>query len=144
MKNPKSVLPEDVAQPIEQLRYARLLDWGTYAGLAILLLSFAAQLSGALAPHVPLERLPVLWTQRVGRYVVESQTAAGWGWLALLHRGDMLGLAGIAVLAGCSIVCLMAMVPLYLRRGERAFAAVCLAEVAVVVFAASGWLVGGH
>jgi hypothetical protein len=36
------------------------------------------------------------------------------------------------------------LVPLYLTRGDKAFAAVCLAEVLVVVLAASGWLAGGH
>jgi hypothetical protein len=41
-------------------------------------------------------------------------------------------------------VCLLALVPLYLRRGDKAFAALCLAEVAVVLLAASGWLSGGH
>ena len=67
-----------------------------------------------------------------------------WGWLALVHKGDVAGLAGIAILAGCSLVGLLALVPLYLRRGDRAYAALCLAEVAVVLLAASGWISGGH
>ena len=49
-----------------------------------------------------------------------------------------------SILAGCSLVCLLALVPLYLRRGDRAFVALCLAEVAVVLLAASGWLTAGH
>jgi len=134
---------EPVRQAAEQLRYARLLDWGTRLGLVVLLISFAAHVTGALTPHVPLERLPQLWALPVGRYLVEAQMPTGWGWLALLHRGDILGLAGIAILAGCSIFCLLALVPLYQARGDKAFVAICLAEVAVVLLAASGWLVGG-
>ena len=110
----------------------------------MLLLSFAAYVSNALPPHVPLERLPQLWTLPVGQYLVEANMPTGWGWLALLHRGDILGLAGIAILAGCSIFCLLALVPLYGARGDKAFVAICLAEVTVVLLAASGWLAGGH
>jgi hypothetical protein len=50
------------------------------------------------------------------------------GWLGLAHRADMSGLLGIAVLAGCSVPCLLALVPSYLRRGDRAMAWLCLAE----------------
>ena len=82
--------------------------------------------------------------------------AAAIGWTAVewidhrkptllgLLSGIVAGLVGIVILAGCSLVCLLALVPLYLRRGDKAFAALCLAEVAVVLLAASGWLSGGH
>ena len=131
------------ATPLEQLRYARLLDWGTRLGLLVLVLSFAAYAFGLVSPHVPLERLPQLWAHPVAQYLQETQSPAGWGWLALVHRGDVVALVGIAILSGCSLVCLLALVPLYLRRGDRAFAALCLAEVVVVLLAASGWLSGG-
>lgn len=131
-------------QAAEQLLYAQLLDWGTRAGLLVLVLSFAAYMFGLAAPHVPLEQLVDVWSHPVGRYLELTQSPTGWGWLALVHRGDVAGLAGIAILAGCSVVCLLALVPLYLKRGDKAFAALCLAEVAVVVLAASGWLSGGH
>jgi hypothetical protein len=88
--------------------------------------------------------LPELWIHPVGRFLELTQSPTGWGWLALLHRGDIAGLLGIAILSGASVLCLLALVPIYLARGERIFAAVCLAEVAVVVLAASDWLAGPH
>ena len=133
-----------VEQPVEQLLYARLLDWGARLGLLVLVLSFAAYMLGLAESHVPMRQLPELWEHPVGRYLELTQSPTGWGWLALVHRGDVTGLVGIAILAGCSLVCLLALVPLYWRRGDRAFVALCLAEVAVVVLAASGWLTGGH
>lgn len=139
-----SALPESMTQPPEQLLYARLLDWGTRLGLLVLVATFAAYVFGLLTPHVALERLPELWSHPVGRFLEETQSPTGWGWLAFVHRGDVAGLVGIVILAGCSLVCLLALVPLYLRRGDKAFAALCLAEVAVVLLAASGWLSGGH
>jgi hypothetical protein len=133
-----------VVQPPEQLLYARLLDRGTQLGLLVLVASFAAYALGLLSPHVALERLPELWSHPVGQYLKETGSPTGWGWLTLVHRGDIAGLVGIVILSGCSLVCLLALVPLYLRRGDRAFVALCLAEVAVVLLAASGWIGGGH
>ena len=132
------------AQPEEQLRYARLLDWGTRVGLAMLVLSFAAYVLGLSEAHVPVKRLAEVWQHPVARYLELTGSPTGWGWVALIHRGDVAGLVGIAVLAGCSLLCLAALVPLYLRRGDKAFASLCVAEIAVVLLAASGWLAGGH
>jgi hypothetical protein len=132
------------AQPLEQMLYASLLTWGTRLGLFVLVTSFAAYVLGLADAQVPVDRLPELWHHPVARYLELTQSPTGWGWLALVHKGDVAGLAGIAILAGCSLVCLLALVPLYLRRGDKAYAALCLAEVAVVVLAASGWISGGH
>jgi len=140
----ENVKPKPPVQPPEQERYARVLDWGTRIGLLVLVLSFAAYVSGLMQAHVPPDQLPSLWEHPVDRYLELTQSPTGWGWLAMIHRGDMAGLLGIAILAGCSIPCLLALVPLYAARRDRAFVAVCLAEVAVVALAASGWLAGGH
>ena len=121
-----------------QLRYALLLEWGTRAGLAVLVASFVAMLAGWLPAHVPPQDLPRLWSRPVADFLEATGSPTGWGWLALLHRGDMLGLAGIGILAGCSMVALLALVPLYARSRDRRFAALCLAEVAVLLAAASG------
>ena len=135
-------------QSAEQLRYAALLDVCTRVGLVVLVLSFAAYASGLLQPHVPLQRLPELWSQPVASYLAQTQTPTGWGWLQLVFtaqpRGDVVGLLGIATLAGCSVLCLLALVPHHLRRGDKAYVALCLAEAAVVLLAASGLVAGGH
>lgn len=141
---PEQPVVQRQAQPAEQLLYARLLDWGTRVGLAVLALSFAAYMFGLADPHVPLAQMVEVWSHPVGRYLELTQSPTGWGWLALVHRGDVAGLVGIVILSGCSLLCLLALVPLYLERGDKAFAALCVAEVAVMVLAASGWLSGGH
>jgi hypothetical protein len=131
-------------QSAEQLRYAVLLDWGTRIGLLVLVASFVAYVSGLLQSQVPLQRLPELWALPVASYLEQTQMPTGWGWLALVLKGDVVGLVGIAILAGCSVLCLLALVPLYARRGDKAYVWLCLAEVAVVVLAASGLISGGH
>lgn len=141
-------LPPDQAaalvQPAEQLLYARWLDLGARAGFVLLVLCFVAYLSGLWPAHVPPERLPALWTLPVDAFRQAAGMPAGWQWLTLLHRSDVANLAGIALLAGCSLPALLALLPLYARRGERLFALLCVAQVAVLLFAAAGVIGGVH
>ena len=126
-----------------QRRYARWLAWGTRVGLACLVLGFVAYVIG-LAPHVPIEKLPALWQLQSAQVLRETGLRPGWHWATLLHRSDMLVLAAIALLSSVSIACVAAVMPLFARRGERVFVAICALQVLVLLLAASGLLAGGH
>lgn len=132
------------AQMPEPLRYARWLEWGTRIGSILLALSFAAYLAGWLPPHVPVRDLPALWHLPVDEFRRAAGVGLGWDWIKQLQHGDAAGLLGIALLAGCSIPCLLALLPLYLRAGDRVYVAICLAEVAVLLLAATGWPLSGR
>lgn len=137
--------PDSTPQPrMEARRYALLLDWGTRAGVLTLLLTFAAYLFGVLEPLVPLDQLPSVWNLPVKDYLQRTGTPTGWGWLALATKGDLANLIGIALLAGCSLPPLLALVPLYLKHHNRIYAVICTLVAAVLVMAASGLLTGGH
>ncbi len=136
--------PRSVVQPPEQLRYARWLEAGTRVGLAALVLIFLAYGLGLSEPHVPHSRLPEVWNLPVSQFLVATGLPSGWGWVAHAHRGDIANLVGIGLLTGASLLALLALLPLYLRRGDRVYAALCLAEAAVLLLAASGVLTAGH
>ena len=104
------------------MRYAFLLDWGSHLGVFALVISFAAYLLGILSPHVPLEQLPGVWSLPVATYLERTATPTGWGWLALAGKGDLSNLIGIALLAGCSLPPLLALIPLYLKRRDYLYA----------------------
>ena len=131
-------------QQAEASRYAHLLGGGTRVGVVALLLSFAAYVFGMLPPHVPLEQLPAVWNLPVGEYLKRTNSPTGWGWLALVHKGDFSNLVGISLLAGCSLPALLGLIPLYLQRRDHCYAAICAAVALVLVLAASGVLTGGH
>lgn len=139
-----SVEPGTLAQPTEQQRYARWLEWGTRVGLGALLLIFLAYGAGLVQPHVPHSRLPEVWNLPVSQFLAATGVPTGWGWLALAHRGDIANLLGIAMLTGASLLALLALLPLYARQRDRVYGALCLAQVAVLLLAASGLLTGGH
>jgi hypothetical protein len=132
------------APSLEQLRYAQLLDIGSKAGFVMLVTGFVAYATGVLEEHVVVGQLPSLWGLSLAEYLRVTQTPTGWGWILHLHKGEFAGLLGIAALAGCSLVCLAAIIPLYARRGERTYAAICILEVIVMLLAASGILGVSH
>ena len=126
-----------------QSRYARWLAWGTRVALACLMAGFLAYVLG-LAPHVPIEKLPAIWQVPSAQLLRDTGLRPGWHWASLLHRSDMLVLAAIALLSSVSIACVAAVIPLFARRGERVFAAMCVLQIVVLLLAASGLLTTGH
>lgn len=133
--------PRPGAPSPEQLRYAGILGVGVKAGFFALIAGFAAALTGALPLQVPFETLSRLWTLPVGDYLREAGVQAGWNWLAPSGKGDVLGLAGIALLAGVSIPCLLALVPFYAARKDWKYLVITLLLTGVLTLAASGVLV---
>ena len=125
----------------EQLLYARVLDYGVKAGLALLVIGFAVYVAGALPLQVPLEDLPRLWALPVGEYLRESGAAVHWYSAGALQRGDVLALAGIVFLAGVSVPCLLLIGWAYAARRDWSYLAITAALAGVLVLAASGALV---
>lgn len=128
----------------EQLRYARVLDYGMKAGLAVLIAGFLAYVSGIVPAQVPLEELPRLWVLRVPDYLRETGMTSGWGWLAMVGAGDVLALIGIALLAGISAPCLLVLIPVFARRRDWVYLSITLLQIGVLVLAASGVLTMAH
>jgi len=124
----------------EQQRYATWLNWGMRSGLAILVLSFLAYVLGWLPAHFPLEQLPSVWGLPTAEYLKQTNSPTGWDWLQLIGNGDFAGLIGIAWLSGCSLLCLIVVLPIYARRKEWWFVTICISALFVQVFAASGIL----
>ena len=136
----------------EQLVYAKVLEIGMYIGLLILFITFALYVFRVVTPAVPLEQVSNYWTHGVHEYleVVNDDflhmehPPTGWAWVGMLNKGDFLNFVGIAILAGISILCYLAIVPTLLRKKDHAYLAMALLEVLVLALAASGILAVGH
>ena len=124
--------------------YARWLDWGTRIALAALVGAFLAYVTGALAPGVAVADLPRLWRLPVESYLAATAAPSGWGWVGLLGHGDYLNFLGIALLGLVTVAGYLRAVPALLARGERLQAGFAIAQVIVLLVAASGLLAGGH
>ena len=122
----------------EQLRYASVLSVGVRAGFVMLVLSFAAYVTGFIRPYIPADQLPAYWGLPVREFVKATNAPTGWGWVSLVGYGDMLNLVGVTVLAGISAVSSLAILPIFARRGERALLLISVLQIVVLVASASG------
>ncbi len=132
----KDMEPERI--PIEHPRYAAVLHWGTLAGFISLIATFLAYLLGWLPSHVPVERLPELWKLPTAEYLKATGTPTGWSWLTMLGKGDLASLLGIALLSASSIVCILAVMPIYARTRNFTYLAISAVEIGVLLLSASG------
>ena len=129
----------------EQLLYASILEKGMYFGLALLLITYLVYVTGIMTPYIPLQEVSSYWTLNVGDYLHKANIHAGWAWLGMLKYGDFLNFVGVAFLAGVSIICFLAIVPLLYKNGDKIYAALAILEVVILCVAASGILgAGGH
>jgi hypothetical protein len=102
-------------------------------------------LSGLLTPYIPIDKLPEFWGNSVHNYVEKGKIPYGWGWTALILKGDFLNFTGIALLAGLTVIGFLTLIPPYLKKKDYLYTGIVIAEVLVLVLAASGILtVGGH
>ena len=128
----------------QQPVYAAWLEAGARLGLGLLVLTFASYVFDVWEPHVPIEHLPNLWRLPVHEYRQTTASPAGWGWLKLLARSDYQTYIGVALLSSVTIACFARIVPALFARGERLYAWIAVAQIAVLMLAATGVVSGGH
>lgn len=136
---------EELKATEEQLAYAKVLDTGMKIGLFMLVLTFFVYLTGIFSPHIPINELPRYWGMPVHDYLKATGISPGWAWIDLADKGDFLNFTGIAFLSGLTILCYIRIVPILLRKKDMLYCILAIAEVLVLLFAASGLLkTGGH
>lgn len=126
--------------PPEQVHYANLLFYGSWAAIAILMITYAIYGLGILDNYVPLDKLPYYWQMPASEFVHQADIPTGWGWVSLLGKGDFLNFIGIVLLAGMTIVCFLTLIPAYVRNRDIPFLVIVVLEVLVLCLGASGLL----
>lgn len=118
--------------------YARWLAAGARVGFLVLVVSFAIYLLGVLPPSVEPSELPRYWSLPYKEYIAATGAPTGWSWALRLAEGDLLNLLGVAILGALTLVCYLRVLPLFARRGERAFVVIAILEIALLAAAAAG------
>ena len=138
-------LKNDIKASPAQLRYADTLFYGALLGFVTMLITYALYVFGVLTPQIPLDEMPRLWSQSAAAYRAAGNIPQGWGWLALVGKGDICNFIGIAFLAALTIICFVQLAIGLLRQKQWVMAIIAILEVLVLSLAASGVLVaGGH
>ncbi len=129
----------------EQVVYANILEKGMLTGLILVVVTYAIYVLGVVKPFVPMNSIIESWTLNVHDYLHHLGIKPGWAWLSLINYGDFLNFVGIALLAGVTIICFLAIVPVLLKENDRLYALLAFLEVVILSVAASGILgSGGH
>jgi hypothetical protein len=129
----------------EQIIYANLLLMGMVAGIIVMMITYAIYLAGFLPPHVDLNVISANWGKGIHDYLEITHSPHGWGWAALLLKGDFLNYIGFTLLGLMTIFCYLVLVRGYLRKKDWIFAVISVLEILVLSLAASGILgSGGH
>lgn len=140
---PKATAKVEVAP--EQLKYANLLLYGSWAGIAILAVTFTLYMTGLMSAYVPASQMPQYWGMKASEYLLATGAPHGWGWFSMIGYGDYLNLIGIAFLGLLTIAGFLILLPAYLAKKDRVYATIVAVEILVLSLAASGILkVGGH
>jgi hypothetical protein len=127
----------------EQIIYANLLLMGMVAGIIVLTVTYVIYLTGILSPHVDLQVIAANWGKGVHEYRQITHSPDGWGWLALLGKGDFINYIGLALLGVMTIICYLVLVRGYVRKKNWIFMLIGILEIVVLSLAASGILGGG-
>jgi len=129
----------------EQITYANILNIGMSVGFVILCITFLLYVFGVFPSFVPIEELSRHWGKKVHQFNHDLQAPTGWNWVHFIGKGDYLNFIGVAILAGLTIVCYLAILPALLRKKDMPYVIIAIAEVLVLTLAASGVLrAGGH
>lgn len=129
----------------EQLVYAKILNFGMKVGLLAIIITFIVYATGILPPYIPVGDLPKYWGLSVYEYLETTGVHSGWSWLGMLGKGDFLNFLSIAFLAGITVICYIAIIPIFFRKKDRVYVFLAILEVLVLALAASGILkTGGH
>ena len=128
----------------EQLIYASILEKGMLVGLVILFITFIIYAFGIMKPYIPLDQISQYWSMNVHDYLQHAKIKGGWSWVRMLGYGDFLNFIGIAILAGVTILCYAAIVPILCRTKDWLYALFAVLEILILGLAASGLLAVGH
>ncbi|OGR07285.1 MAG: hypothetical protein A2511_08685 [Deltaproteobacteria bacterium RIFOXYD12_FULL_50_9] len=149
----------------EQVVYAKILEKGMYFGLLLMVITFAIYVFGIMKPAVPLNEVANYWKLPVATHAAVAghpaklgyldtinqnflhldQPVTGWGWMKLINYSDFLNFIPVAILAGITLLCYLAIIPVLQAKKDTAYTVMAILEVLILTLAASGLLaVGGH
>jgi hypothetical protein len=118
---------------------------GMLAGIVIMMVTYAIYLTGLLPSYVDMQTITANWGKGIHDYLEITHSPNGWGWVALLLKGDFLNYIGFALLGLMTIICYLVLVRGFLRKKDWIYAVISILEILVLSLAASGILgSGGH
>ena len=129
----------------EQLLYAKVLGKGMQVGLIGIFITMVIYMLGILPAKIPVGDVSKYWGMSVHNCLEATGCKPGWAWVHMVGYGDFLNFLPISILAGITVVCYIAIIPIFLKKKDVVYATIAILEVLVLSLAASGVIsAGGH
>jgi hypothetical protein len=127
-----------------QARYARLLQFFTYAGLGLLVVTFFLYVTGALPTRIDVSRAPEYFHLSAEEFgEINDDINAEWGWVGLLENGDVLINVSLVFLAMITPFCFLYLTGICFGEKKYIYAVIAAVEAAVLTLSATGLISGG-
>jgi hypothetical protein len=127
-----------------QLDYASVLSLTSTVGMVLIAAGYFAYISGLLPAAVTAEEVSLHWHLKASEFHKVVHFPAGWEWTGYLGLGDVLSYASINYLALVTVICLVWIIPSFIREKDRIYTLLTFFQVFVLLFAAAGIVSGGH
>jgi len=127
-----------------QMAYARVLSWTSTFGIIFIIAGYLIYVFQLLPFAVAPEAIAAQWHLRAAELHKAVPVPSGWDWIGQLGRGDVLSYASIVYLSSATIICLGAIIPVFIREKDHIYTTVTILQVLVLLFAATGVISGGH
>ncbi len=127
-----------------QLTYATVLSWTSTLGIIFVVAGYLIYVFQLLPAAVSPAEIAMQWHLRAAEFHKVVPVPSGWDWITQLGRGDVLSYASIVYLSSVTMMCLVVIIPLFLKEKDRIYTMITILQVLVLVFAATGIISGGH
>jgi hypothetical protein len=128
--------PAEGGPPPERNLYIRALRIWTRVALILLLASFAIYALGLMTPAVPMDELPRYWSLGADEFVQQTGLPTGWEWTSRLYQSDVLSIISAVFLAAVTGICLLSILPSFLKTRDWAYVAIVILQVILFIVAA--------
>ncbi|HZK55880.1 MAG TPA: DUF1634 domain-containing protein [Desulfosporosinus sp.] len=128
----------DVEVSPEQNTYANILQFCSWAGIVVMVITFLLYVGGLFSPLIQPADMPLYWGLNVTDYLAVTNSPSGWNWLSLVNHSDYLNLVGIAFLGIVSVLGYISLFVNYVSKKDLPYVIMVGLEIVVIVSAASG------
>lgn len=133
--SPELPVEDGPADPVTR-RYSNIMGMGIRVALVVMIIAYVVYLAGLMPRRISNQQLPQYWKLPARQYVEQADMPHGWQWVGQVRYGDVATIVPAVIMAVISMVCGFSILPLYVRRRDFIMAAIVLAQLAVMFWAA--------
>jgi hypothetical protein len=127
------------AASCETCRFSAILRRGMQLAILLIVVAYLLYITATVPPWIPFDDLPRYWQLSAAEYVEQTGQPGVWTWFGRLHQGEALTLLPAILLVMLGFIGVLAVLPIYMRRGQRTMTIILLLQLIIIIWAAVPW-----